>query len=475
MCLRLNSLVPLLVALFALLATGCGPSLRAVESDVGWWTSSQRCAQGPFSLSWQATGARWGEGVRAELLANHAFVGKFRLELDGKRVSSGAIRTRRAITVQQRDRSYTRWVVDPQADTTHCAPMDGDPEQVEAGPGRPMQPPEAPEEPQEPENPADPQGSGAVVAVATTGELQAGARFVAAHGGRQGKHRHRFLRWVFSDPRSEGGRTLPVGGRLTLTIWSEQPQDWGGVRVRIATVAMRPSVSDAEYIVHLRQKEQERARERREREIAWRKELAERTKQRSARAVRVVQRRVLSPEEAARLREKRRVRWELYRARRDMDRARRWMQAAVIPNGPPPQPFDEITPPRPGPQARWIAGYWRWRARQWVWVHGWWKVPHAPPPRLVITAHSSIHSHRPPPPLRPVVHVRVGTSRGCRGIGARVQVVLPAGRIGGYIGQRCRKPARNAARSPAATRARSSTRSVRSSTTSRPLRSPNAR
>ncbi len=39
---------------------------------------------------------------------------------------------------------------------------------------------------------------------------------------------------------------------------------------------------------------------------------------------------------------------------------------------PPPAPKEEIKPPRPGPKAVWIEGYWKWSGDHYIWVPGHW-------------------------------------------------------------------------------------------------------
>ncbi|AZC19651.1 MULTISPECIES: YXWGXW repeat-containing protein [Pseudomonas] len=39
----------------------------------------------------------------------------------------------------------------------------------------------------------------------------------------------------------------------------------------------------------------------------------------------------------------------------------------------PPPPIVEVVPVAPAPGYHWVAGHYRWRADQWVWVPGHWR------------------------------------------------------------------------------------------------------
>lgn len=91
---------------------------------------------------------------------------------------------------------------------------------------------------------------------------------------------------------------------------------------------------------------------------------------------------------------------ELSRRRSAWDaRVRVALAPPAQPEGPPPAPLPEVTPPRLSVNADWRPGYWHWIEGTWVWLAGMWRVPEndisaqltttapvAPPPLQVETA-----------------------------------------------------------------------------------------
>ncbi len=55
--------------------------------------------------------------------------------------------------------------------------------------------------------------------------------------------------------------------------------------------------------------------------------------------------------------------------------ARVYVGATIFAPVAPPAPRQEYRPVRPGPQAIWVGGHWRWAGRGHVWVPGYWQVP----------------------------------------------------------------------------------------------------
>ncbi len=373
----------LLISSIMVVTGACGPSLQRVNDNSSLWTSSQECAQGPFELSWQTRGERWGEGVIAQLRSQQPFFGRWRLELDGKQVARGMVRTRSPrLAYDRKGRRTQRWQADKPGQSTACQTRPDADQLVK---------------PQ-----ADPVPSRTDGRVARApGVLQRGATLINS-GPSIGRHVHGFLRWMRSNPQPDGGTALAAGRTLTLRVWSDRPQHWRGAALRVTTVSRRPSVPEAEYIAHLRQQEVDRRKARADRAKEAARRQAKRqqrrrsrsgfTRRRSSRASPTQRQRRRQLAERERLR-------TIAQARRDLYRARRYIESAKRPNGPPPAPYDEIAPRRPHRSARWIGGHWRWRGRQWSWIPGWWKVNST----VARTAATGISCGTcPPPPASPL-------------------------------------------------------------------------
>jgi hypothetical protein len=65
------------------------------------------------------------------------------------------------------------------------------------------------------------------------------------------------------------------------------------------------------------------------------------------------------------------------------------------PEGPPPPPLAEETPPKLSAHATWRPGYWQWLDEQWIWLAGQWRVPEED-----IVAEQTTTAPAAPPPLR---------------------------------------------------------------------------
>lgn len=66
------------------------------------------------------------------------------------------------------------------------------------------------------------------------------------------------------------------------------------------------------------------------------------------------------------------------------------------PEGPPPAPLAEVTPPKLSVNADWRPGYWHWIDGTWVWLGGMWRVPETD-----IVAELTTTAPAAPPPLQP--------------------------------------------------------------------------
>jgi len=353
-----------IVGAMAIVLGACGPSLQAKRLDQHTFRSSRDCAQGPFSVTYTATGARWGEGLDAWIATDRPFRGRYRLELDGKRVRSGVIRVgHQAVRGSRGQRVYM--APRSRADLGRCALPE--PEQIAAA--------DEPEQGPVVQGPTMPGPAAAPEPMPQPDVVQGPAVLVPArqaHGGT--RHRRRLLHFVFSLPRPDKVKTLRRGARLRLVVWSDGVIDWRNTRLTTRHYVLRPDVPEAEYIAYLREKRAERRREQEQ----WRRENANRRVKRR-RVRRIVQR---TPEQRriaiVRARERRLV-WQ---TRREWSKARRYVLNARKPSGPPPAPLTENAGPRPEPSARWIDGRWTWQGRQWTWIAGVWEVP--PPPRAAV-------------------------------------------------------------------------------------------
>ncbi len=87
---------------------------------------------------------------------------------------------------------------------------------------------------------------------------------------------------------------------------------------------------------------------------------------------------------------------ELSRRRSAWDaRVRVALAPAAKPEGPPPAPRPEVTPPRLSVNADWRPGYWHWIDGTWVWLAGMWRVPETD-----IAAELTTTAPTAPPPLQ---------------------------------------------------------------------------
>lgn len=67
---------------------------------------------------------------------------------------------------------------------------------------------------------------------------------------------------------------------------------------------------------------------------------------------------------------------------------------AAQPEGPPPAPLPETTPPRLSVNASWRPGYWHWIDGTWVWLAGMWRVPE----RDIVAEQTTTAPAAPPAP-----------------------------------------------------------------------------
>lgn len=89
--------------------------------------------------------------------------------------------------------------------------------------------------------------------------------------------------------------------------------------------------------------------------------------------------------------------WQRYRdfiERQVRDGKAQWVDDKPHTAQAPPPARSERQPPKPSPNAEWIAGYWH-RDHEWVWIAGFWRVPEAD-----VVAERTIEAPQAPPPVR---------------------------------------------------------------------------
>ena len=421
-----------LTTVVALSATACGPALETIRGEATWLRSSHRCAQGPFEIALQTLGTKWGEGLEAELVADHAVHARYELWIDGKRRQHGKIRTRGRVPDTQYGRngqtSGYRWEPDKEPDNQRCIERPGELVVEEAAapdvPAAPVSthPGVANHGPQPPyPQPPQPPSNGPMVAPAPAQPVRVARRpvgparleLVTVDPRRLVEtHSVQFLRWHYADHGLQGAPVLGKGRPILLKVWSAQPQDWQNVRLKVVQSGDRPNVPEAEWEAHLAKEEAERKRDQAARNAEARRE--QQAYQAKARKRQQHCSTHLKDEDCwgkgglagFRLRQKQRAdanqlrraeykrTYELNRKKTLEERARR----AALPKPPttaPPVAKAEDPGPVPSRRAEWVDGFWQWSGFTWVWLSGWWKVP-----EIDIRARATAVAPTAPPPLR---------------------------------------------------------------------------
>ena len=233
-------------------------------------------------------------------------------------------------------------------------------------------------------------------------------------------------------------------GRIRIRVWSNEPNDLEGVVFGVSRIEWRPNVPVAEYDAHLARIAAEGARRDRE----WRQRQPQRSEidrvrieqERERRAEDERRRRAIADALEAE-RQRRRDRFcaahpedrecwgagglkvylelesrEAERARycvangedarcwSTAERGRRenaWRERIRLaeakplgPDGPPPDPLQEIVPPKLSVHAEWRPGYWQWTGTSWTWLGGMWRVPDDD----IVAEQTTIAPGPPPPP-----------------------------------------------------------------------------
>ena len=422
-------------ALFATLVVagslaGCGPTLLFRDgSPIGYHVATgdggSGCSQGPFLIERAAFGGRWGEQLEVRVQGPRGLSGLFELRVGERIVRRGHWRT--GVNVPG-ERNTTRYVPDTQIANGHCLER---PQVVaEAAPAPEPKPP-APAPTVAVVEPAPPAPAPPAEAPRVHGPavLEPGA---VGHGS----HHASIVTWHVEHRRSEGSAGVEPGTRVQVWIWSPQPIDWHGASFMVRHAAAKPSVSESEWVAHLRKEEAEHRREveveRRERRKAAEKASRERKKEADARwRAGAAGRKAAADrgrfcathhddvgcwgeggynghlrrqqERADQLRLEREVTLLERQTRREVAEEQAAIAAYVRPepvrvclaDEPPPPAPAEVLPPQPTLHSQWVAGYWTFSCEGWFWLPGWWKVPEAD---LRVEVH--VAAPAAPPPLR---------------------------------------------------------------------------
>jgi hypothetical protein len=353
----------LLLALAAA-ASGCGPYMIHEDHRRLVLASSRPCAQGPFEVRLQAAGARWGEAFILEAHSPRPLRGRYSLSAPGRTVD-GAFGGPGPL-------DNARCVAAP-------AELPAGPDAPGPAPGEPGPRPRAARV-----APPPPPAPAADVPV-----LVEAPDFSPPPGALPGGLFH----ISFPSGGLDAPPPLPAGADVVVRLWSDEPNDLSQVFFVLRHVVVRPSVSDEEWVRHVRREEDLR-RTRLARE--WAKEAVENHRR---------QRHCEAHHEDEGCWGPGGYEGALARMRRPPappppPQPRVAAQAPPPPPvakapGPPPPPRAEVQPPHPSEHAAWVPGYHRWDGFAYRWISGFWRVPEEDRrQRLTATAPA------PPPPPR---------------------------------------------------------------------------
>ncbi len=391
------------------------PRLLPGIAEQIWYRATSTCGQGPYEIDLPATGARWGEDFELRLHTP-------------RRVSLQAV-----ILVDGAEVARTSGVFDGtgnargKADNTRCIADARERLAIgrAGGPGTPG----TPGTPgiRVPDGTPPPSG---------TAQLDLETTIVTTSIS--------VLTFTIREPRP--------GARIKLRFWSIEPNDLLDVGFGALRIEWRPNVAERDYEAHLSRlaAEEEARRLRREQDwqrtqtasvtvdlTAYRAEEAKRrqreldAERRAAIAAALeLERRARRAAFCAKHPEDRgcwgaggqRVHLELEQRKRERteycaaatEDARCWtpeeagrrrsawdarirvaLAPPAQPEGPPPAPLAEVTPPRLSVNAEWRPGYWHWIDGTWVWLAGMWRVPDED-----IAAERTTTAPAAPPPLQ---------------------------------------------------------------------------
>jgi hypothetical protein len=318
--------------------TGCGPSLVAYPLGKQSFVASERCTQGPLELRWRASGNRWGERILVTARSDAGLGANVDVYMGGSKYGSSTPKT----TARTRTPDARELDVPPRRDACLVAPSQ--PAAANSA-GRAA--------PAMPTGPGSMQGARGVV-----------FRPVEARASYEGA----FTLLAEVDARVDGPnkRPLDIGREIRIVLWSELPMDLASVVVTVAHERYWPS-DEAAWVAELGAKQREAveqaAREEakaadrtarwRDCHAAWNAWCSETFGEpRVATGPSFPE--VVAPQRAPTAPEP---------------------PAPRTPDGPPPSPRAELAPPKPTPNAEWIAGYWGWTGFEWAWVAGGYRIP----------------------------------------------------------------------------------------------------
>jgi hypothetical protein len=401
----------ILVSLVALglPSAACGPYLETQVLSRSAQEATVRCTQGPFEFSLRTLGARWVEGFTLYACSSRDLQGRFRVLVDGEEPATGTWPDGK--TVEQwvagtaggsggttQGSMQQVWAAVERPDNARCVATVE--EQAGAGPAVVVTP-LAPDGAGNSESVDVPPGGvptgGAVVDAPTTAvvplvpsvdfsprmELEPAAQCLSATG--RPFYRivdHEWSNWSNEDPQSVA---TEAGREVSIRVWFVEPNDVEDAYFVLDQYIETPSVSDEEWIAHLKEERLEREEDQRERDEEWRAEQAEREREDAERQARCAADH--ADEEC----------WgpggydgyvaRLAAEQEEAERQAREVAANPVepppppppeprePEGPPPASLDDPQPPRPSVHAEWVPGYWHWGGFAWGWIAGWWRAP----------------------------------------------------------------------------------------------------
>jgi len=381
----------------ALVFSACGPSLNPHTRDARTYTSTERCSQGPLDLHARAAGARWGEQIEVYACSPRNIQGRYAIAVDGNERESSRFgdygeRIYQTPDAQGNPRTHQQVAID-HPDNERCVASESELASV----GRATTESSA----------SEPASSGGEIApapaAATTSVDAQRIRRVAAN--ETVPDCATMLRVPITTVSWEAygeddPAPLRAGADIRIRLWSEVPNDLEGVFFFFRHSVLRPSVSDREWVEHLREERREAEEDSRE---------AQREAQEDADEQQRDQREHVAycqthPRDRDRCRHEfcaahhedeqcwgrggyeghqARVEARSRRARAEGEAQSRRAHAEdearrrATPSGPPPAARAETRPPTPSQNADWVPGYWVWSASAagWGWIGGRWRVP----------------------------------------------------------------------------------------------------
>lgn len=346
--------------LMSVLVAGCSPSLAYVPQTTEAYVSTVDCTQGPLELRGIATGARWGERWTLSAVAPRAVKGQAQAWLDAQSLGETSWATTHP--VPSADGKSTLQVPDPQPDAQRCVDrpvelVNPNAPPAEPGPVQVTGPEPEPTPVPGPEPvPGPPNTVGPAVLVRPNHDEGSVLGRTAEIGT-----------WSWTPDTPEGLPKLQAGQRLTVRLWSKLPNDFRGVVFFLRHEVARPQkvgatsvtwLTDEQWLTFQRQERAARLHE------AALETIAQDHRRREAKPS-VGQ--AVADDEGDRL----------------PPLHGEWLQqppAQTVPQphepqGPPPTAVVETLPPQPSEHAEWIPGYWQWTGFEWAWLYGWWRVP----------------------------------------------------------------------------------------------------